>query len=1084
MTPLQVRERIKAFRRRFGEAHYWFACHAAFPLGLTAELLYFIWASFQLDEDGKAIGIPWIAVSDLLLSEFCQPVGPESFAMSPEFQAAYVDDLTNEKRFGVPRLQHLNVFISAYYREALANPVDNHHAFAKAQELSARWVTVARLEPGKVISEIQTLAKSDNNHHPTQRAILEIVYPRVEASLAGHTEGLDDLWETVRSGGKPSSASQGPQASDEAPPQKNTLLDLANEYEALRKTMSSSSARTKKLKLIYEKMKNASSGCRSILPEFRDSKSAGQHLVAIAILHVEPDPTQLDWLALCLDSEVEKPFVGYQAATALFEAAVKLPDDFAAPLARTLQNALDLASRNPDDRQPINMLNRAIRYLNKRTGRGERSSRADLLRLAAEYNDVRARMPSSASRTREMNNIFNQMVRRCSGEVNLLESFLDAGSAGQRLVAIAVLNQSPAPSQLEWLARRLDPDVEAPFVGFQAAVALLQAARSLDDQYLDTLAQSLRMARALADRNQNDPPRIRALNQAQAELERRLADRLRKKDASGTDRQRDLAASHEESGNVQRAQGNLAAALVTYRAALAIRVGLAKADPANTAWQRDLSVSYENIGDTQSAQGDAPAAVISYQASLDIRQRLAKTYPTNTEWQRDLYVSNIKIGDVQAAHGDAPAALISYQASLAIVERLITTDPDNAGLQRDLAVSHIRIGDVQRGQGDLSAAIKSYQASLAFRERLVTTDPDNLGLRRDLAVCYNRIGDAQRSQDDLMAALKNYLAALTIREQLISSEPNNAELLRDVFVSHNRIGGAQRDQGDLPAALYSFQTALSISERLAETDPGNTRWQRDIAVSHTRIGDVQHDQGDLPAAIKSYQASLTIMERLMSTNSSNAESLRDVAMSLDRIGGVQQDQSDAAAALDSFQAALSISEHLAETDPGNTRWQRDVAFSHTRIGDVQREQGNMPAALDSYWFALGIIERLAKSDPTTTEWQRGLSVSLEKIGDVQHAQGDLSAALTSYQSNLAIAERLSKTDPSNTQWQRDVARGLGKIARIEAQQGFRPEALALFRRGREMIAQLQQKSRENAFPEDLAWFDSHIADLERPPTPA
>ena len=69
---------------------------------------------------------------------------------------------------------------------------------------------------------------------------------------------------------------------------------------------------------------------------------------------------------------------------------------------------------------------------------------------------------------------------------------------------------------------------------------------------------------------------------------------------------------------MQQAQGDLAAALTSYQASLAIAERLAKADPGNAGWQRDLSVSHNKIGDVQQAQGDLAAALTSYQASLAI----------------------------------------------------------------------------------------------------------------------------------------------------------------------------------------------------------------------------------------------------------------------------------------------------------------------------------------------------------------------------------------------------------------------------------------------------------------------------------
>jgi tetratricopeptide (TPR) repeat protein len=236
-----------------------------------------------------------------------------------------------------------------------------------------------------------------------------------------------------------------------------------------------------------------------------------------------------------------------------------------------------------------------------------------------------------------------------------------------------------------------------------------------------------------------------------------------------------------QAGDMRQTSGNLAAALTSYQASLAIRDRLAKADPGNAGWQRDLSVSQEKIGDVQQAQGDLAAALTSYQASLAIRDRLAKADPGNAGWQRDLSVSQEKIGDVQQAQGDLAAALTSHQASLAIADRLATADPGNAGWQRDLSVSQEKIGDVQQAQGDLAAALTSYQASFAIRDRLAKADPGNAGWQRDLSV------------------------------------------------SHNKIGAVLRVQGDLPGALTAYRDSLAIRRALALKDPTNTDWQRDLA---------------------------------------------------------------------------------------------------------------------------------------------------------------------------------------------------------------------------------------------------------------
>ena len=62
-------------------------------------------------------------------------------------------------------------------------------------------------------------------------------------------------------------------------------------------------------------------------------------------------------------------------------------------------------------------------------------------------------------------------------------------------------------------------------------------------------------------------------------------------------------------GDIQVERGDLGVAKATYREAAAIADRLAKADPGNAGWQYDLGISNERIGNVQMAQGDLAAAL-------------------------------------------------------------------------------------------------------------------------------------------------------------------------------------------------------------------------------------------------------------------------------------------------------------------------------------------------------------------------------------------------------------------------------------------------------------------------------------------
>ncbi|HRD65404.1 MAG TPA: ATP-binding protein, partial [Candidatus Competibacter sp.] len=95
------------------------------------------------------------------------------------------------------------------------------------------------------------------------------------------------------------------------------------------------------------------------------------------------------------------------------------------------------------------------------------------------------------------------------------------------------------------------------------------------------------------------------------------------------------------------AQGNLPAALKTYRDGLAIRERLAQADPGNAGWQRDLSVSYSKIGTIFRKTGDRTNALKALEEGQTIMVRLTQASPDNAGWKQDLIWFDKEIAELR-----------------------------------------------------------------------------------------------------------------------------------------------------------------------------------------------------------------------------------------------------------------------------------------------------------------------------------------------------------------------------------------------------------------------------------------------------
>jgi hypothetical protein len=154
-------------------------------------------------------------------------------------------------------------------------------------------------------------------------------------------------------------------------------------------------------------------------------------------------------------------------------------------------------------------------------------SRAGMAKLATEYESIRATLPSGWDRTRKMEAVFSKMKASSPDAQGLVDELIRSSSAGMRLAAIAILQMFPREDSLDWLASRLDnPKVEAPFVGYQAAVALSEAVRALPKDNCARIQTAFDKATALAAKLPQDSDRITVLKAAEAELANKCAGML------------------------------------------------------------------------------------------------------------------------------------------------------------------------------------------------------------------------------------------------------------------------------------------------------------------------------------------------------------------------------------------------------------------------------------------------------------------------------------------------------------------------------------------------------------------------------
>ncbi len=217
------------------------------------------------------------------------------------------------------------------------------------------------------LEEIEQLSRVIKFREEMQNIGLTMTYPnrasfreRVRAGL------LRAIADVAKSADRTGTAGNGAAVEVQNAPIPEGMRKLAKSYDSIRKTLPPGGDRTRRMASIFSSMCFEAPSARSHLAQLSNSASAGERLAAIAILSTFPDPEYLDWLTDRLDPDTETPFVGFQAGSALLQAVRSLSLEAETELRVSLDKALELAQRNPNDPPRINVLIQAQRELGSR----------------------------------------------------------------------------------------------------------------------------------------------------------------------------------------------------------------------------------------------------------------------------------------------------------------------------------------------------------------------------------------------------------------------------------------------------------------------------------------------------------------------------------------------------------------------------------------------------------------------------------------------------------------------------------------------------------------------------------------------
>lgn len=309
------------------------------------------------------------------------------------------------------------------------------------------------------------------------------------------------------------------------------------------------------------------------------------------------------------------------------------------------------------------------------------------------------------------------------------------------------------------------------------------------------MAESLALARRLAELAPDDPERRFALGQSQYWV-----------------------------GYVYWQQGDLAAARPFFEAYLATSRRLVNREPGNPKWRRELSYAHSNLGSLLEAEGNLAGALAQFLATLALDRELAAAEPGNQEARFELAATHNTVGVVLQDLGRWKEAGEQLRAEFAIRKALLAAEPGSFRGQDFLGTSHNRLGIHLSLLGDWPAAAGHFAQARDLFAALAAHDPANTSWQFKLAWSHLNLGRAAYARGDLALADASLRDERRIVDRLLAREAPHA-WRRTQAIGLYHLALLQKARGEKDGD--SLRSAVKILRELAAsrlTDRDVHRW--------------------------------------------------------------------------------------------------------------------------------------------------------------------------------------------------------------------------------------------------------------------
>lgn len=426
-----------------------------------------------------------------------------------------------------------------------------------------------------------------------------------------------------------------------------------------------------------------------------------------------------------------------------------------------------------------------------------------------------------------------------------------------------------------------------------------------------------------------------------------------------------MGRARRQAAAIQQIFGRQEQAEADYRQAIRELEQLSAEFPTRQEYRRDLAATHNNLGNLLRSSEQITAAEAEYRAARRDFEQLANESPDNGDYRQQLAASWNNLGLARLAAGDAQAAEEAEQQALSLYRRLEQQHPDGAEISQALGGVYSNLGSLSRAIGRLDQAIEAFREARKRFQHLHEQSPAKAEYRLLLASAENNLAAATLAAGDAAAADRAYTSAIELFASLAEEFPDVPAYRQRLADALNNRGLLSARQGQTQAARSGFQRAREICEREPAAMAGTAN-RETLAISLFGLAMLSADAGEAPEAERQLQSCLAVRRELVQREPLRPNYFAQLAMTYDYAAELARKR-DPGSAQAYEEDAVRTQRRAIELAPQMERYQPPLVLYSATLANDRLQQGEIMLALQAAEQLAGALPEQADANRTAAE---------------------------------------------------------------------------------------------------------------------